>query len=198
MELTINNALKEWAIAINALETGKTIMLLRKGGIHEKGGRFQVTHNRVLLYPTYEHQQTFMLKADYSSQVIPVTPGWRPETVKITSYAQITHILPVIDESTINALLPFHVWSQKFVCDRQQWKPQEPLFVLLLRTYKLPTEHNLSYHPKYGGCKSWIDLNKSISLEGAKPTISENVYFKLVEQIHEIIGDSLYRSSAIN
>ncbi|MEL6165336.1 MAG: DUF1802 family protein, partial [Cyanobacteria bacterium J06628_3] len=44
MELTINNALKEWAIAINALETGKTIMLLRKGGIHEKGGRFQVTH----------------------------------------------------------------------------------------------------------------------------------------------------------
>ena len=70
MELTINNALKEWAIAINALETGKTIMLLRKGGIREKGGSFRVAHNRVLLYPTYEHQQAVMLKADYCIKLI--------------------------------------------------------------------------------------------------------------------------------
>ena len=198
MELTINNALKEWAIAINALETGNTIMLLRKGGIHEKGGIFRVAHNRVLLYPTYEHQQAVMLKADYSYQVIPVAPGWRPQSVNITSYAQITHVLPVIDESIINALFPFHIWSKKFVRDRQQWKPQKPLFIMLLRTYKLSTEQCVGYHQRYGGCKSWIDLNKSISLEGAKPAMSENVYSKLVDQIREIIGDSLYTSSAIN
>ena len=198
MELTINNALKEWAIAINALETGNTIMLLRKGGIHEKGGSFRVAHNRVLLYPTYEHQQAVMLKADYCNQVIPVTPGLRPESVKITSYAQITHILPVIDESIVNALFPFHIWSKKFVCDRQQWKPQKPLFILLLRTYKLSTEQCIGYHPQYSGCKSWIDLNESISLEGAKPAMSENVYSKLVDQIREVIGDSLYTSSAIS
>ncbi|MEM6401046.1 MAG: DUF1802 family protein [Cyanobacteria bacterium P01_D01_bin.116] len=187
MELTINNALKEWAIAINALETGKTIMLLRKGGIREKGGSFRVAHNRVLLYPTYEHQQAVMLKADYCNQVISVTTGSRPQTVKINSYAQITHVLPVTDESIINALLPFHIWNQKFVGDRQQWKPQEPLFVLLLRTYKLSTEQSVSYHPRYGGCKSWIDLNESISLEAAKPALSENAYSQLVAQICEII-----------
>ena len=60
MELTTTlHALKEWAVAVNALESGKTIMLLRKGGIHERGGRFQVAHEQVLLYPTYEHQQAF-------------------------------------------------------------------------------------------------------------------------------------------
>lgn len=198
MELTINNALKEWAVAINALETGKTIMLLRKGGIHEKGGNFQVAHNRVLLYPTYEHQKAVMLKTDYSNQVIPVTPGWKPQSVKITSYAQITHILPVQDESIINALLPFHIWSKKFICDRQQWKPEKPLLILLLRTYKLSTEQSIDYHPRYGGCKSWIDLNESISLEGSTPAMSENVYSKLVKQIHEIIDDSLYSSSTID
>ena len=48
MELTINNALKEWAIAINALETGNTIMLLRKGGILEKGGCYRVAQSRLL------------------------------------------------------------------------------------------------------------------------------------------------------
>ncbi|WP_414620627.1 DUF1802 family protein [Calothrix sp. CCY 0018] len=195
MELTINNALKEWAIAVDALKTGKTIMLLRKGGIHEKGGSFQVAHNQVLLYPTYEHQKTFMLKADYSDQVISVTPGLRPESVKITSYAEITHILPVSDESIVNALFQFHIWSQEFVSDRQKWKPQEPLFVLLLRAYKLPAEQLVTYHQRYGGCKSWIDLNESISLGAAKPALSENVYSKLVAQICEIIGDSCYISS---
>ena len=195
MELTTFHALKEWAIAINALESGETIMLLRKGGIHEKGGSFRVAHDRVLLYPTYEHQQTFMLKADYSNLVIPVTPGWRPESVNITSYAQITHILPVTDNSIVNALLPFHIWNQEFVRDRQQWKPQEPLFILLLRTYKLSTPQSIKYHQRYGGCKSWIDLNESISLAAAQPAISENVYSELVAQICEIIGDSSYLSS---
>lgn len=195
MKLNTNNALKEWAIAVDALKTGKTIMLLRKGGIHEKGGSFQVAHNQVLLYPTYEHQKSSMLKANYSTQVIPVTPGWRPQTVKISSYAQITHILPVSDESIVEALFPFHIWSKEFVSDRQQWKPQQPLFVLLLRTYKLPTEQVVTYHQRYGGCKSWIDLNESISLEAAKPALSENVYSELTTQICEIIGDSCYISS---
>ncbi len=195
MEITTNHALKEWAIAVNALKTGKTIMLLRKGGIHEKGGSFRVAHNRVLLYPTYEHQKTFMLKTDYSNQVVPVTPGWRPQSVNINSYAQITHILPVTDESIVNALFPFHIWSEKFVCDRFLWKPQQPLFVLLLRTYKLPAEQVVNYHQRYGGCKSWIDLNESISLEAAKPALSENIYSQLTTQICEIIGDSSYISS---
>ena len=195
MELTTFHALIEWAVAVDALKTGKTIMLLRKGGIHEKGGSFRVTHNRVLLYPTYEHQKTSMLKADYSDGVVPVTSGWRPQRIKNSSYAQITHILPVSDESILKALFPFHIWSKGFVSDRQKWKPQQPLFVLLLRTYKLPTDQLVTYHQRYGGCKSWIDLNESISLEAAKPALSENVYSLLVAQICEMIGDYPYISS---
>ncbi|BCX07554.1 MAG: hypothetical protein KatS3mg066_1413 [Fischerella sp.] len=42
MVTTTFHALKEWAVAVTALEAGKTIMLLRKGGIHERNGRFQV------------------------------------------------------------------------------------------------------------------------------------------------------------
>jgi len=51
MQLNTTHALKEWAVAVDALEQGKTIMLLRKGGIHEQGGRFKVAHNQILLYP---------------------------------------------------------------------------------------------------------------------------------------------------
>jgi len=55
MQSNTTHALKEWAVAVDALEQGKTIMLLRKGGIHEQGGRF-VAQNQILLYPTHEHQ----------------------------------------------------------------------------------------------------------------------------------------------
>ncbi len=70
--MKLTQALKEWAVAVEALESAKTIMLLRKGGIREQGGRFTVAQDQVLLYPTYEHQQPHLLKPAYSSQIQPV------------------------------------------------------------------------------------------------------------------------------
>ncbi|MHC0063602.1 DUF1802 family protein [Nostoc sp. UIC 10890] len=196
MELTTTfHALKEWAVAVNALEDGKTIMLLRKGGIHERNGHFQVAHKQVLLYPTYEHQQAFMLKAEYANGIYPVTSGWHPETVRIGSWAEITDILPVSDESIVNTLLPFHIWNEYFISDRLKWKPRQPLYILLLRTYKLPQEQEISYYAKYAGCKSWIDLDEPIQLQAAKPVLSNFAYIQLVETIREIVGDKLYAPS---
>ncbi len=196
MELTtIFHALKEWAVAVNALESGQTIMLLRKGGIHERGGRFQLAHQQVLLYPTYEHQQSFMLKAEYVNLVCPVTSGWHPETIRIGSWAEITDILPVADESIVSDLLIFNIWNEYFISDRLKWKARQPLYILLLRTYKLPQAQYIPYLPEYGGCKSWIDLDQQVSLQGSQPVLSDAVYGQLVETIRGIIGDRLYATS---
>ena len=196
MELTtIFHALKEWAVAVNALESGKTIMLLRKGGIHERGGRFQLAYQQVLLYPTYEHQQSFMLKAEYVNLVCPVTSGWHPETIRIGSWAEITDILPVADESIVSDLLLFNIWNEYFISDRLKWKASQPLYILLLRTYKLPQAQYIPYLPEYGGCKSWIDLDQQVSLQGSQPVLSDTVYGQLVETIRGIIGDRLYATS---
>ena len=192
---TTNHALKEWAIAVNALEKGETIMLLRKGGIHEQGGRFQVAHEEILLYPTYEHQQSFMLKAEYTNLVQPVTSGWHPETVRIGSWAVITDILPVSNESIVNALLPFHIWNEYFISDRLIWKARQPLYILLLRTYTLPQVQEIPYRAEYGGCKSWIDLAQPINTEGAEAVLSDFAYNQLVAQIRAIVGDKLYANS---
>jgi hypothetical protein len=192
MELTTTfHALKEWAVAVNALEKGNTIMLLRKGGIHERNGRFQIAHEQVLLYPTYEHQQDFLLKAEYANLVCPVTSGWHPETVRIGSWAEITDIFPVCDESIVNALLPFHLWNQHFISDRLKWKPRQPLYILLLRAYKLPQAQEIPYSNEYGGCKSWINLHQSINLQPAEPVLTESRYTQLVREIRLIVGDKL-------
>src|SRR6476469_947176 len=49
-------ALKEWATVCHALETGRQMLLLRKGGIYEAAGEFELENPQFLLFPTYLHQ----------------------------------------------------------------------------------------------------------------------------------------------
>ncbi|MDX2243577.1 MAG: DUF1802 family protein [Leptolyngbyaceae cyanobacterium bins.302] len=170
------HALKEWQVAVNALEQGETIALLRKGGIREAGGHFAVQHDRVWLYPTFEHQKPELLKPEYASQVTPVAPGWHPEVVRIGSWATITDVFQVRDESTVLELLPFHVWNQAFVTERLQWQPKQPIFVLLLRVYRLAPPHLIPYSSSYGGCKSWINLETTLSTETTAAVLDDQTY----------------------
>lgn len=181
------HALKEWAVAVGALEQGRTIMLLRKGGIREQGRSFVVAHDQVLLYPTYEHQHPHLLKPGYASQVKPAKSGWHPSTVQISAWAQITHIFQVSDEPTVAALLPYHVWNAQFASERFGWKPRSPLYVLLLRTYQLAQAQMITYRPEYGGCRSWINLAEPTIIDGSIPVLNQTEYAKQVAEIQRIV-----------
>ncbi len=187
MELTTTHALKEWAVAVNALERGTMIMLLRKGGITEEGNRFKVAHQQILLYPTYEHQQPNLLKAEYVTGIKPVTSGWHPETVRIGSWAEITDILPVSEASAVTALLPYHIWNEQFVSERLKWKPRQPLHLLLLRTYRLSSVSEIPYRSEYGGCRSWLDLVEPISIDAVVPVLNDEEYTKKINEIRQIV-----------
>jgi hypothetical protein len=191
-----NRALKEWTIAVNALEAGKTILLMRKGGIKEEKGRFQVQDRRILLYPTYEHQKPHLLKPEYAGQVNLVPSLWHPENVRIGSWAEITDIFTVTEEAAIAQLLPYHIWTEQLQSDRFNWKPRQPLYILLLRVYKLPNPLTIPYAQEYGGCKSWIELLQSVSLEGSIPVLNETEYRDRVEAIRQIV--ERYDIQAVN
>ncbi len=188
MQSTITQALKEWTTAVDALTTGKTIMLLRKGGIKEEGNSFKVAYNQVLLYPTFEHQRPELLKADYATRVQPVESLWHPETIRICSWAEITDIFQVSAAETVAALLPYHIWNEEFASTRLKWKPRQPLYVLLLRTYKLPQVREIQYMPEYGGCKSWIDIAEPISIAGSVPVLDDATYTQQVREIRSIVS----------
>lgn len=181
----LQHALKEWAIAVEALSTGKTIILLRKGGIREQV--FKVKHPLIWLYPTYEHQKPDLLKTEYASKVTPVASGWHPETISIKSCAEITNVLPVSQKQQIEALQPYHIWNEKMIGDRLKWKPKTPLIVLLLRVYRLATPQTISYNQIYGGCKSWIDLIEPISTNNLTPVIKTNDYEQEAQEIKDLI-----------
>jgi hypothetical protein len=176
----MQSALKEWAIAVQALTSGETILLLRKGGIREAG--FAIAHRCVWLYPTYEHQKPHLLKPQYA-EVQPVPSGWHPETVAIEAWAQITHGIEVRSAAAIEALLPFHVWNEQFVAERLKWKPKIPVTVLALRVYKLPEAQEIRFRSEYGGCKSWIELEDDLGTETAEPVLGDREYASLIEAL---------------
>lgn len=189
MELTTTHALKEWAVAVEALTSGKTILLLRKGGIKEEGNHFKVTHEEILLYPTFEHQQPDLLKPEYADKVSPVTSGWHPETIRIDAWAKITDVFVVSFEPSIKALQPFHIWNDRFVSDRLKWKPRQPIYLLLLRTYKLAQPQEIPYRSEYGGCKSWIDLAQPISIANSVPVFTDTEYHRQASAILRAIAN---------
>ncbi|MGF1589192.1 MAG: DUF1802 family protein [Pleurocapsa sp.] len=185
----LKHALKEWAIAVEALSAGKTIILLRKGGIREAG--FQVKYPLVWLYPTYEHQKPELLKPEYAPAVTAVESGWHPHTVEIKSCAEITDVLPVNNQSQIAALQPYHIWHEQMISERLKWKPQQPVMVLLLRVHRLASSLTIPYNDAYGGCKSWIDLIEPLATERLTPVIKNSKYEQQAQEIKALISCDL-------
>ncbi|MGL4465497.1 MAG: DUF1802 family protein, partial [Planctomycetia bacterium] len=70
-------AFKEWAVVAAALADGRQSLIVRKGGIHERGGVFTVEYDRFWLYPTQFHQDAGKLTpaaADLAAALRTVAP----------------------------------------------------------------------------------------------------------------------------
>ncbi|MBE9076698.1 DUF1802 family protein [Romeria aff. gracilis LEGE 07310] len=185
--MPLQTALKEWSVAVRALAAGETLLLLRKGGIREAGGRFTVASDRVLLYPTFEHQQPHLLKSPYQRDVQPVKAGWHPQTITLLAWAQITHIFQITTAAQVERLRPFHIWSPEMITERLQWKPQQPLYGLALQTYRLPAAVEIDWRPEYGGCRSWIELAEAVEVSDAVSAIAPDPYRQQVEAIEQAL-----------
>ncbi|MEO0942484.1 MAG: DUF1802 family protein [Cyanobacteria bacterium J06642_12] len=189
-ETSLTAALKEWNVAVEALAGGEAVVLLRKGGIREQEGRFYVRHNRVVLYPTFEHQTPHLLKPTYASGVREVESGWHPSTIKLSAWAVIDHILSIDVSAGLDRLQPFHVWNQKFVSERLQWNPHQLLYLLVLRTYRLPSAIEIPYLSAYGGCRSWINLATAVDVKGSLPVLSDRAYEEIVAAVRDAASTS--------
>lgn len=185
--MLLKTALKEWAVAIDALAQGKTIVLLRKGGIKEHQGRFSAEADRAILFPTFEHQRPDLLKPEYRKAGAPVVSGWHPETITLKAWADITHIFLTDSADEVAALSALHIWQPQLAQERLKWKPGQPLYVLALRTYLLAKPIVVSWQKAYGGCRSWIALTESIETERDRPAIADAEYPEQIAAIKAIL-----------
>lgn len=174
----LQQALKEWKVAIEALESGQTALVVRKGGIREKS--FAVPEKRFLLYPSYEHQNKGQLKPAYHGLLdsLPQRPDTGP--VHFTSFAEVHGAYEISEPESLKAIDHHHVWTPEYAEQRLRWRPKKPLTVLVLRSYLLPQKVVLPYSENYGGCKSWIPLEQPVSTEGAAPALSDEEFERLI------------------
>ena len=189
--MLIQTALKEWSVAVEALANGETSLLLRKGGIKESQGKFSAQSETVVLFPTFEHQKVELLKSEYREGVAPVEPGWHPETITLKAWANITHILLTKAADKVASLADFHIWQPQLAQERLKWKASQPLYVLMLRVYRLPAPVTIPWQADYGGCRSWISLETPLSLSDSADltAMSDEAYGQQVSAIAQILSE---------
>lgn len=167
-------ALKEWHVVCRALETGRQILLLRKGGIYESAGEFEVEHRRFLLFPTFLHQNLKMLKPEAHEGFTPHAS--EPERITLSSYAQVTDIIQLTSRQQMDSLDAEHIWTAPLIDMRFNYRPENPLYLLLVRAYRLSGPVTIINTPAYAGCKSWVPLEEPVDVTGAAPAIDESDY----------------------
>lgn len=183
-------ALREWAVAIKALEAGRQIVVLRKGGIAEETKEFRLESPSFFLFPSYEHQREHLVKPGASPSVAETAAefGASPGTVRIASYAEVAEEIEVSDSETLARLAPFHLWTEDYAEERLKWKKTKPLHVLLLRVYVLDEPRELPVSDSYGGCKSWLRLEEPVSPSGARPALSDEAFESAVRDIRQALA----------
>ena len=164
-------ALKEWATVCKALETGRQMLLLRKGGIYEAAGEFELENPQFLLFPTYLHQNLTMLKPESHEGF--EAAGAEPSEVRISAAAVVTDIVQLKSRQQMDALVDEHVWTAPLIDMRFNYKPQNPLYLLLVRAYRLHEPMMIANTPAYAGCKSWVPLDQSIATGLAMPVLDD-------------------------
>lgn len=183
-------ALKEWAVAVQALREGKQILIMRKGGIVEETRDFQVESTDFYLYPTYEHQKKDLMKEDYKDEIDRTMAGWTPEdtTVELTAYAQVAEDIEVFDQEELNKLADLHIWTDQFAEERLKWKKKNPLYVLLLRVYELEKPVSIRIVPEYLGCKSWVEIAEPVPEADRKPVLTDEEFAAQVKAVKDALG----------
>jgi len=151
-------ALKEWATIVHALLEGEQIVDVRKGGLREDGRHFDVSARRLWLYPTAEHQRSELLKPAYRHWIDLAPAAPVGQAITIAGWADVTDVATITEPEQLDALASKLVWTDDYAASRLQWKKRDPLWVLVLRTYRLDEPVVVPWTDEYGGCTSWVPL----------------------------------------
>ena len=179
-------AFKEWAVSCEALGLGEQVMIFRKGGIKEKGRAFTMDHPSFFLYPTFEHQDRDSIKPQWHP-LLDRALAAKPElgAVQVKYWARVDEAWALDSMAPVFGQADNHIYSDQSVKDRWEWQSGKPLWLLLLRVYRLKQPLDLEVLEDYTGCKSWIDLSLPSSAEGlaCEPVLDDAAYAALAAKV---------------
>lgn len=181
-------AFKEWAIIVDALGSGEQIIILRKGGISEGRGGFRPEHPHFLLFPTQFHQQReSILPAAQTrfDQIVASFPD--PSKLRLEYFADVVAVQRLDSLAAAERLRGQHVWRDAVIAQRFDWGQEKNIHALAVRVFRLPRTIDLPMLARYGGCKSWVELETDVATAGAKPVLADEAFTEKLNQFRSAL-----------
>lgn len=176
-------ALKEWAVVVRALAAGNQVILLRKGGIREDGEGFRIQQREFFLFPTFEHQHRKYVRTEFLEGFdVAIAEQASGEELVVSAYAILRACAVVKDLNKLLRLRDFHIWTDEYLRMRFEYRPESPLLLLLLRTYRTPPAR-IPLRRDYAGCKSWVELDREFPVSKTRLAVP---YAELDRRQHKI------------
>jgi hypothetical protein len=182
-------ALKEWAVAVKSLGRGEQALILRKGGIHRDDRDFRMVHPEFLLFPTYLHQKSELIKPEHRETLREtVDEDDTPGVVELAYFCQVVDRFELRDESALDTISSHHIWTDDYAHKRLHWRPKQPLTVALLRVFVLHQPQALPVLDEYSGCKSWVELGQEVPLGTMSPVMDDAEFERQCDAVRSALG----------
>lgn len=183
-DMMLRIAFKEWAAVCLALASGRQSIILRKGGIAEESGLFRPEHPRFWLYPTHFHeQQQKGLKPD-ATAFLDAAVRSRPSAgiLRFSHFVDVAEVFHLQRLDQALALDSFHVWTPETATQRFHYRTPG-LYALVVRVHEIVSPIESPEHPAYAGCKTWVELDRELRTDGAKPVMTDDAFTRQLDQI---------------
>jgi hypothetical protein len=182
-------AFKEWAVIVDALGQGGQIVILRKGGISEGRGGFKPEHSEFLLFPTLFHQQRESVLPSAQIRYDQIAPGFPPsDRLRLEYFAKVIAVQRLDSLETAKRLRGQHIWRDEVIAERFDWGRDKTIHAMAVRVFRLPSVIELPMLPAYGGCKSWIELDRDISTDASVPVLTNDAFTSKLKLLLDVLG----------
>ena len=180
-------AFKEWAVVVEAIGSGRQIVILRKGGIAEGVGGFKAEHDRFWLFPTRFHQQ---VKGVIDSEAALYSRiSFPAEDVLSVEYAcEVAAVKQLNTLECVNRLEGQHIWRDTVIAERFDWGRDLGIYAMAVRVRRLPEPFEMPMLENYGGCKSWVELNPKMEFTATQYVLDEAAFTEKLEAFQEALA----------
>jgi hypothetical protein len=171
---------KEWTLICDALGQGQQSVILRKGGIAEGRSGFRFKHDEFLLFPTLFHEQVSKLKLPPATPL----PAAHPDgQIEVRHRVTVEWTRDVTDWETVRRLAPFHLWQESEIEKRFRQDETPAVSLAFVRAFRLSQPFVFADSPRFGGCRSWVELPELPTAIGSTPALDDTVHRETERQI---------------
>jgi hypothetical protein len=182
--------LKEWGAVIQALVSGRQLVLLREGALERPSPGVR-DPRRFVLYPIYDGQDPDGL-VDEARRWVGPRPRFNDDVigVPIQAYAVVTQTFELNERWRLDAVQPYHIWSRDEV-ERRYAAAQVagvPLTAMALRVFCLRERTRIADDPAYAKADDWIHLAPPLRVAGSRPALGDGPYLQQIQALRRALA----------